>query len=48
MEAFAEEEYGLAITSPGGVRDVVRNLDLACVALPSVDKVIAEVVAWAK
>ena len=45
---FAQHEYGLPITSPGGVRDVVRNLDLAGVDLPSVKKVIDEVVAWAK
>jgi hypothetical protein len=47
-KAFAEEKYGLPITSPGGVRDVVRNLDLAGAELPSVMKVIDEVVAWAK
>ncbi|MDJ0412830.1 ATP-dependent nuclease [Rhodococcus opacus] len=47
-KTYANDRYGLPITTPGGVRDVVRKLDLAGVPLPSVRKVIDEVVNWAE
>jgi energy-coupling factor transporter ATP-binding protein EcfA2 len=45
---FAHERYGLQITTPGGVRNLVRALDLNGVALPSIRRVIDEIVEWAK
>lgn len=47
-KAFAEEHYGLPLTTPSGVRDVVRKIDLAGVALPSIRKVVDEIVEWAR
>jgi Overcoming lysogenization defect protein-like, TOPRIM domain len=45
---YALEQYGLPIDTPGGVRDVVRKLDLAGVPLPSIRRVVDEVVDWAR
>lgn len=47
-KAHAYEKYGLPITKPGGVRNIVRALDLADVPLPSIQAVIEEIVAWAQ
>lgn len=44
---FAKEKYNLPITDPAGVRHIVRTLDLGNVDLPSVRRVIDEVVEWA-
>lgn len=44
---FAHEEYKLPIDSPAGVREVVRVLDLAGTPLPSIRKVLDQIVAWA-
>lgn len=46
-KSYALEHYGLPITTPTGVREVVRALDLANVALPSIQTAIDEVVVWA-
>lgn len=43
----ARQRYGLPIDSPSGVREVVRALDLEGVEIPSVKRVIDEVIAWA-
>jgi hypothetical protein len=45
---YALDHYGLPLTTAAGVREIVRNLDLAGVELPSVRRVIDEIVAWAK
>lgn len=45
---YASEHYGLPITTPAEVRKLVRELDLANVPLPSIRRVIDEVVNWAK
>jgi hypothetical protein len=47
-KSFAHEHYGLQITTPGGVRNLVRALDLEGVELPSIRRVVGEIVAWAK
>jgi hypothetical protein len=47
-KAYALEHYGLPITEPPGVRHIVRTLDLENVPLPSIRRVIDEVVNWAK
>lgn len=47
-KSYALDHYGLPITTPAGVREVVRALDLRNVALPSIRKAIDEVVVWAK
>ena len=46
-KSYALEHYGLPLTTPDGVRDVVRALDLEGVQLPSIQKVVSEVIAWA-
>ncbi|QPG70737.1 ATP-dependent nuclease [Mycolicibacterium mucogenicum] len=46
-KAYAYEKYGLPITTPGGVRSIVRKLDLDDVELPSIRAVVEEIVAWA-
>ena len=46
-KAYAFEKYGVPLTTPGGVRTLVRNLDLAQVPLPSITTVIDEIVKWA-
>lgn len=45
---FALERYGLPIIDPEGVREVVRALDLAGVAMPSLTQVVDEVTAWVR
>ena len=44
---YALDRYGLPITTPAGVRQVVHALDQAEVDLPSIRKVVDEIVAWA-
>ncbi|OUS94590.1 ATP-dependent endonuclease [Rhodococcus sp. NCIMB 12038] len=46
-KVYASEEYGLPIDSPGGVRVLVRELDLMGVHLPSLRRVVDEIVQWA-
>lgn len=46
-KAYAEDHYGLKITTPSGVRALVRELDLKSVPLPSIRAVIDDIVAWA-
>jgi hypothetical protein len=46
--SYAEEHYGLPITTASGVRTIVRALDLAGVELASIRTVVDEVIAWAK
>jgi hypothetical protein len=46
--SYALDQYGLPLAKSGGVRVVVRHLDLAGVELPSVRAVIDQIVAWAK
>ena len=43
----AFDRYGLPITDPAGVREVVRFLDLAAVPMLSLERVVAEIVNWA-
>lgn len=47
-KSFAEKRYGLPLTTPSGVRDIVRKIDLAGVPLPSIRKVIDEILEWAR
>jgi hypothetical protein len=47
-KSYAADKYGLQITTAAGVRNLVRSLDLANVTLPSIRRVIDEVVNWAK
>ncbi len=47
-KSYALERYRLPITTAGGVRDIVRTLDLNKVPLTSIRRVIGEVVNWAK
>jgi predicted ATP-dependent endonuclease of OLD family len=47
-KSYANERYGLQIATPGGVRTLVRALDLENVPLPSVRTVIDEIVNWAR
>ena len=47
-KAYAENHYGLPITPPGGVRAIVRALDLAGVELASIRTVVDDILAWAK
>ncbi|MCG7594572.1 TOPRIM nucleotidyl transferase/hydrolase domain-containing protein [Mycobacterium sp. PSTR-4-N] len=47
-KSFANERYGLQISTPVGVRELVRRLDLAKVPLPSIRAVLDDIVAWAK
>lgn len=44
---YAEQHYGLPLTTPEGVRSVVHTLDLANIELPSIRRVIDQIVAWA-
>lgn len=44
---YANDHYGLPLTSPEGVRSVVRKLDLADIPLPSVRTVVDQILAWA-
>lgn len=46
-KAYALEQYGLPLTTPDGVRRVIRSLDLEGVDLPSIRKVVSEVIVWA-
>lgn len=46
-KTYAQEHYGLAITTPEGVRRLVRALDLAGVEMPSVRRVVDQIVGWA-
>lgn len=46
-KAYAHEQYRLPLTSTDGVRQVVRSLDLAGVDLPSIRKVVSEIIVWA-
>ena len=47
-KSYAWDRYRLPITTPGGVRNLVRALDLKGVALRSISRVIDEIVEWAK
>jgi energy-coupling factor transporter ATP-binding protein EcfA2 len=47
-KSYAFDRYDLDIRTPAGVRDIVRKLDLADVELPSLRRVIDEVVDWAR
>lgn len=47
-KTYALEHYGLPITTPEGVRRIVRDLDLAGVDLLSIRNVTAQVLAWAR
>ncbi len=47
-KAYAQERYGLPIETAAGVRHIVRALDLANVPLPSIRRVVDEVIDWAK
>ena len=44
---YAFEQYGLPITTPDGVRRVVRALDLAGVELASIRTVVDDIIDWA-
>lgn len=44
---FARERYGLPLDSTEGVREIVRSLDLAGVELPSLRRVVDQIVEWA-
>lgn len=46
-KTYGETHYGLPLTTTTGVRSMVRALDLAGVELPSMQKVVAELIAWA-
>ncbi|MBN9620701.1 MAG: hypothetical protein J0H43_13385, partial [Actinobacteria bacterium] len=46
-KAYAKERYGLPLTTPEDVRHIVHTLDLNGVALPSVKRVVNEIVEWA-
>lgn len=43
---YAMDAYGLDIADPDGVRGVIRQIDLAGVALPSIEAVVREVEQW--
>ena len=47
-KSYAAEHYGLQINTPGGVRELVRALDLANVPLPSIRTVVDQIIAWAQ
>ncbi|MGV0874454.1 ATP-dependent nuclease [Mycolicibacterium sp. XJ879] len=47
-KSYAENRYGLPITTSDGVRAVVHALDLAGVELPSIRVVVDEIINWAK
>lgn len=44
---YAEQLYGLPLTTADGVRSLVHTLDLADVEFPSIRRVIDQIVAWA-
>jgi energy-coupling factor transporter ATP-binding protein EcfA2 len=44
---YAEQHYGLPLTTAHGVRSLVHTLDLNDVAFPSIRRVIDQIVAWA-
>jgi hypothetical protein len=46
-KSYAAERYGLHIDTPGGVRELVRALDLAGIELPSVQRVVDQIMEWA-
>jgi hypothetical protein len=46
-KAYAKEQHGLPLTTPEDVRHIVHTLDLNGVALPSIKRVINEIVEWA-
>jgi hypothetical protein len=46
--SYAEQHYGLSLTSPAGVRSIVRALDLANVELPSIRTVVEEIIVWSR
>ena len=46
-KSYAAAHYGLPLTTTGGVRTIVRALDLAGVELPSIRAVVDDVIAWA-
>jgi len=45
-KTYALDQYGLPITTPDGVRRVIRALDLKGVELPSIRNVLNDIVAW--
>lgn len=47
-KAHTEEKYGLLLTTPAGVRDVARFVDLNNVPLPSIRQVVDDIVSWAR
>jgi energy-coupling factor transporter ATP-binding protein EcfA2 len=47
-KAYAQERYGLPLTTPEDVRHIVHTLDLNGVAMPSIRRVITEIVDWAR
>jgi hypothetical protein len=47
-KSYANERYGLQITTPSGVRNLVRELDLQNVPLPSIRVAIDEIITWAR
>jgi hypothetical protein len=47
-KSHALEHYGLPITTTAGVRSIVRSVDLNNIPLPSIRRVIDEIVDWAK
>ena len=47
-KSYALEHYRLPISTPTGVREIVRYMDLAGVPLPSIKTVIDEVASWAR
>ena len=47
-KSYAEKQYGLSIATADGVRRLVRELDLAGVELPSIRRVVDEILAWSQ
>lgn len=47
-KSYAQEHYGLPIATAAGVRHIVRALDLANVPLPSIRRVVDEVIDWTR
>ena len=46
-KAYAWKQYQLPLNTPSGVKEIVRKLDLRGVPLPSIERVVTEVVDWA-
>lgn len=46
-KAYAENTYGLPISKPEGVADIVQALNLAGVELPSVRRAVDAIISWA-